>query len=287
MSSSSNAANMPAKESKIKEIAPGFFNLRAPLTFMFGLVDVGTQMSFVKLNNGRILVIDTVELTPETKAEVDALTNNGELIDGVLGTHPYHTLYFRSFHKHYPNARFYGTPRHLRLFPEIPWAGDLNDAATRAKWEPEVEMRIPDGSEFVNPLPEKTNHFNNVFVFHKASRTIHVDDTILYFNQPGMLMRFAGISHGQMAFHPSLTGPGLHPTEEAPKQFLCWMEKMIKDWDFDNIASAHNGYKIGGAKQQLVELLAKTEPKLANLSKNRAEDPSNWDANWRNTCECG
>ncbi|KAJ3202035.1 hypothetical protein HDU67_000837 [Dinochytrium kinnereticum] len=280
---------MPAavEEKMIKEIAPGFFNLRAPFTYLFGMVDIGTQMSFLKLSSGKILVIDTVELTPQTKAEIDELTDNGKLIDGVLGTHPYHTLYFPSFHKHYPNAKYYGTPRHLRNFPDIPWAGDLNEESVRAKWEPDVEMRIPAGSEFVNPLPERTNHFSNVFVFHKASKTIHVDDTLLVFQNPGFLMRMAGLSDGQFAFHPSLLGPGLYPTEEAPKQFQCWMDKLLHDWDFENITSAHNGYYLGGAKEKIRRLLERTEEKLAKLGKTRAQDVGSWSPNWKDTCECG
>ncbi|KAI8852922.1 hypothetical protein BC829DRAFT_383281 [Chytridium lagenaria] len=278
---------LSATENKIKELAPGFFNLRASLPKLFGMLDVGTHMSFIRLQNGKILIVDTVELTPALKAEVDALTENGTLIDGVLGTHPYHTMYFTSFHKHYPNAKYYGSPRHLKLFPGIPWAGDLNDEKVRSLWEPEVEMRIPDGAEFVHPLPERTNHFSNVFVYHKASKTVHVDDTILVFQQPGMLMRFAGISDGQLAFHPSLTGPGLYPTEEAPKQFKCWMEKMLHDWDFENIVSAHTGYWLGGANARVRKLLEKHEDKLKNLSKNKSSNAEEWAANWQNTCECG
>ncbi|KAJ3213888.1 hypothetical protein HDU67_002342 [Dinochytrium kinnereticum] len=277
----------PARLKDIKEIAPGFFSLRAPFKYLFGLVDIGTHMSFVRLRNGRFLVIDTVELTPETRLEVDLLTDHGRLMDAVLGTHPFHTMFFPAFHEAYPDVKYYGTPRHLRNITGIPWEGDLNDEEVRALWEPEIEMRIPAGSEFVNPLPERTNHFSNVFVFHKASRTIHVDDTILIFQQPGLLMRMAGISEGTMLFHRSILGPGLHPTEEAPKLFQCWMSKLIHDWDFDNITSAHNGCKIGGAKRQLKHLLEETEEKLSELGRSRASDVGAWSSNWKDTCECG
>ena len=40
-------------------------------------------MSFLKLGNGKFLVVDTVPLTPETKAEVDTLTDNGKLVRGA------------------------------------------------------------------------------------------------------------------------------------------------------------------------------------------------------------
>ena len=33
----------------------------------------------------------------------------------------------------------------------VTWTGDLNTQEARDTFEPEIAMRIPDGSEFVNP----------------------------------------------------------------------------------------------------------------------------------------
>lgn len=44
--------------------------------------------------------------------------------------------------------RYYGTPRHLRVNKDIPWAGDIHDCQVKSLWEPEVEMRIPAGKNF-------------------------------------------------------------------------------------------------------------------------------------------
>jgi hypothetical protein len=238
-----------------------------------GLLDIGTHMSIVQLQNGRFVAIDTIQLTPAIKQEIDALTQNGTQFDAVIATHPYHTVFFRPFYNAYPNTRYYGTPRHLRTISEIPWAGNVNDEYTRKQWEPDLEMRIPAGSEFVNPLPPDTNHFSNVFVYHRKSRSIHNDDTILYSSHPGFLISLAGFKDGSMSFHPSIKSVGLFPTPDAPRQFREWVLGIIRDWDFDNILSAHNGNKIGGAKQQLMETLQKAEKLLNKLSeKNRTKE---------------
>jgi hypothetical protein len=102
-------------------------------------------MSLIRLSNDKYLVVDTVPLTDSIKTFIDQTTENGTKIEAVLATHPFHTLAFPPFFQAYPNVPYFGTPRHLRIQPQIPWAGNLNDCATRNKWSPEVEMRIPDG----------------------------------------------------------------------------------------------------------------------------------------------
>ena len=102
-------------------------------------------MSIARLSNGKYLIIDTIPLTDQIKSEIDELTENGNKIEAVLATHPFHTLAFPAFHNAYPNVPYYGTPRHIRKLQNISWAGDLNECSIRDKWKPEVEMRIPAG----------------------------------------------------------------------------------------------------------------------------------------------
>lgn len=213
--------------------------------------------------SGKFLAIDTINITPPIKQEIDSLTDNGKLIEACIATHPYHTVFFLPFYKLYPNCQYYGAPRHLRTITEIPWAGAINE--NFSKWEPEVMMRIPAGSDFETPGPD--NHFSSVFVYHAASKTIHDDDTVCYFPKPGLLLRgIFGAKAASMTFHPTLTGVGLHHTAEAPLQFKEFIEKVIQDWDFENICTAHNGNKIGGAKAKLQKTLVANTPTLLRLS---------------------
>jgi len=132
-------------------------------------------------------------------------------------------------------------------------------------------MSIPDGAEFVDPLPEKSNHFSCCFVYHRNSRTIHCDDTIMYSVDPGFLLKLGGFKKGTMCFHVSIKGVGLKPDPEAPFRFRNWVLSIIQDWDFDNICTAHFGNKIGGAKLQLEHLVKDTEPLFQQLSKKRED----------------
>jgi len=256
------------------QIGPNFWNIRGHFKIFGGFADIGAHMSIIGLQNGRFLIVDTIPLEDETKKEIDRLTDNGSKIEAVVATHPFHTLAFPAFFKHYPQATYYGTPRHLRVLPEIPWAGDLNVCGTRDQWAPQVQMRIPNGAEFVAPVPEGNNHFSSILLFHPESRSIHVDDTIFYPEHPGFLLKMGGFKTGQMMFHPALKGPGLYHTPEAPYQFRDFIQGILNDWDFDNIIAAHTGNKIGGAKEQLKQLLINSEKVFDKISeRNKKGNP--------------
>ena len=154
----------------------------------------------------------------------------------------------------------------MKTQPEIPWKGELRCDDSLKLLEPEIEMRIPAGGEFVDPKPPRSNHFSNIFVFHKASKTIHNDDNWMVANDPGFLLRLFGMKDGKLSFHRSIMGPGLFPTKEAPWQYKKWVQDIVNDWDFVNLCTAHNGNAIGNAKELLNEALVAFEPKFQEIS---------------------
>jgi len=252
------------------EIGIGFYNYRCAFKVGFARVDIGSHMSLLQLSSGKFLVLDTIPLTEQLKQSIDLLTENGTKIEAILGTHPFHTLSFPEFFVAYGSTvPFYGTPRHLKKLPNIKWAGDTNDCNVRSKWEPEVQMRIPAGSEF--KAPEDNNHFSCVFVFHAASRTLHVDDTIMYSISPGFLLRLGGYKADSMCFHPTIKSTAFYPTSDAPFMFKDFVRSVLTDWDFDNICTAHFVAKTGGAKKQLEEILVAAEPLFKRISDENAK----------------
>ena len=103
------------------------------------------------------------------------------------------------------------------------------------------------GAEFIDPQPESSNHLSSVFVYHLASRTLHVDDTIIYSDRTRFLLKLFGLRRGTMSFHPSIKTVGLCSTPDAPYLFRDWMRKMLRDWPFENLHCAHMSVKKGGA----------------------------------------
>ena len=177
----------PSERNELVQIGAGFWNVRRQFTILAHLVDIQTHMSFVQLANGKFLVVDTVEVNDRLAQEINHLTDNGEKIEAVIGVHPFHTVAFDSFYQRYPNAAYYGTPRHLGRLMQIPWAGSLDQCRVRRKWEPDVELRIPEG------LPTALDCKSSLFPRHRCG--IHPPPTRII---ESFLERFClsfGLSH--------------------------------------------------------------------------------------------
>lgn len=100
-------------------------------------------------------------------------------------------------------------------------------------------MRITAGSNFENPF--ELNHFASLFVFHAESKTIHDEDTIMYYDHPGCFLRCLGARHDQLSFNPAPWFFTLSTHATASLEFKQFIEEIIADWDFDNIVAGHTG----------------------------------------------
>ncbi|KAJ3384029.1 hypothetical protein HDU84_003230 [Entophlyctis sp. JEL0112] len=252
---------------KLKEIVPGVFNLRAPFKIA-GILDIGTQMTFIRLATGKYVAFSTVVLDSDSKADVDTLTQNGELLEAVVATNAHHTLAFEAFNQYYPSAAFYGTPRHIRKFSSIPWKGDVSDKLVLTMWDSEIAMKNTDvGIVWDVPTVPEFNHFPGMLVYHRATKTMLVDDCYIVAENGGPLMKLA--LGGSIAFHPKFI-EALSDEKDAPAKFYSWMSAFLDEWDVQNIATAHGGVKIGGAGAALRDALSKiTRGKLGAVAKQR------------------
>lgn len=72
----------------IIHVGTGFWNLRGTFR-LFGIINVGTQASLVKLRSGSFIFLDSYALTKNQLAHVRKLTNNGKAVEAILNLHPF------------------------------------------------------------------------------------------------------------------------------------------------------------------------------------------------------
>ena len=250
---------------KLLRISDDFWNIRGSFK-IGGVIDIGTQASLVRRRNGKFVFLDAYSLDPAVKGKVDRLTNGGRDVEAILNLHPFHTLHVKRMSEQFPDAKLYGTSRHVEKAPDLNWQ-DLktNNPELHRQFADDFEFSIPRGVDFIS-ANEKV-HFSSMLAYHLGSNTIHVDDTIMYLRLP-FLMRLFG-QKSRVSFHPTLA-KALEKRGGAARDFRDWAQKLIRSWgDAENICAAHTAtltrQKAGNftIRDRMQKALEKLEPTLA------------------------
>ncbi len=248
----------------ILRLTDDFWNIRG--SFKIGrVIDIGTQASLVRRSNGRFVFLDSCALGGAVEREVLERTNGGKDVEAILNVHPFHTVYTRKMHQRFPDARLYGTKRHVSRFPDLAWERErTEDPELHAMFAGDFDFSIPRGVDFISD--NENVHFSSVLALHRASKTIHVDDTLMYVPFPA-IVRALGPS-GMLSFHPTLKR-ALEKRAGAAGDFRAWAEALAEGWrDAENLCAAHTAALLAndgsGAsiRTRIVKALERVDGKL-------------------------
>ena len=246
---------------RLTEIGTGFWRVCGDFK-LGGIVNLGTQASLVRLADGNFVFLDSYTLPDAVKAEVDILTEAGSKLTAILNLHPFHTLHCEWMHRAYPDAALYGTARHHRKLPDLPWQDQKCESGVLEEaFGDDFAFSIPRGVPLV--CEDEAVHFSSILALHRASGTIHVDDTLVYLDKGFPLSLLPVV--GRVAFHPTLD-KALEPRAGAADEFREWAITLGIEWaGARRIAAAHNAVRELGPEEfpQLIgEALGRVKPVL-------------------------
>ena len=166
----------------------------------------------------------------------------------------------------YPHAAYYGTERHHRMFPDLPWEETRSeDPALLERYGDDFDFTVPRGVDFISA--HESVHFSSVLAYHKASETIYSDDTLIYLRLP-QVARWIGLGDS-VSFHPTLA-KALEQRAGAAQDFRSWAGELINNWGAaENLCAAHTaallavenyGASIG---ERIASALGRVETTLA------------------------
>ena len=228
----------------IRQISSDFWNIRGDFKIA-GFVNIGTHASLVRRGNGKFVLLDAYTLQGELKEQIDAISRNGNDIEAIINLHPFHTIHVRQAHEQYPNAKLYGTQRHIEKFPNLDWQAELSNSDEFADlFSDDFEFSVPAGVDFISS--NEHLHFSSVLAYHKASKTIHSDDTLMYLQLPGLLGK---IMEPEITFHMTLAKT-LERRAGAARDFRAWATQLAEQWGgAENLCAAHSAILLGSENQ--------------------------------------
>lgn len=249
----------------MEQLAPHFWTVRGTFR-VAGVIDIGTQMSLVRREDGRFVLLDSYE-SATAFAAIDGLTDGGRAIEAIVNVHPFHTLHCRAVHRRYPHAELIGTARHQRLQPDLPWSPQpIEHPASWRRFAPDLAFMLPSGVDFA-PADERV-HVGSVLVRHRPSRIVHVDDTLNVFAPPAALQPLLRpwLGKPRLRFHPMLA-KALEKRPGAADAFAQWARELASEWaDTAVVCAAHSQVHRPGAAgfaDEVTAALQKVAPVLA------------------------
>lgn len=245
---------------RLVNLGSGFWNVRCSMK-VAGIINVGTQVSIVRLQSGRFVFLDSYTLNGEIRELVMGLTQDGSLVEAVLNLHPFHTLHCAAMARDFPAAKFYGSERHHRVCPSVPWETErVESVAVAEKYSRDLEFSLPAGITYFSEN-EKV-HAGSLLAFHPASGSLHVDDTLNVLPVPGALRGYVP----RLVLHPTL-GAAMRVEDGAHEKFCGWLEDIGARWSgTKSVCAAHNGvarFAEGDFEQVMRGLAARTRKALA------------------------
>ncbi|MCY7280202.1 MAG: hypothetical protein LH610_04775 [Sphingomonas bacterium] len=221
----------------MERLADDFWNIRGDFRILH-VINVGTQMSVARTPGGTFVLLDAFEPDKADQDELLTLTDGGSRIEAVLNLHPFHTVHCAFVQKWLPHARLIGTRRHHQHLPNLQWDPALiEDAATQQQFADAFDFSIPSGVDFISD--DEDVHVGSVIARHRASGSVHSDDTLNVLDLPSLLQKV--VRGPILRFHPKLA-EGLEKRAGAAADYMCWARDVARDWaDTQIICAAHNG----------------------------------------------
>jgi hypothetical protein len=249
-------------DSHILQIADDYWNIRGSFK-IGGIIDIGTHVSLVKTKNNKFVFLDSYTLTTKVKAAVDKLTNQGEDVEAILNLHPFHTVHVAKMHAMYPNAKLYGTARHVSKNPDLSWQSlRTEDPELHTLFADDFEFSVPKGVDFISK--NDNIHFSSVLAMHRRSKTIHVDDTYMYLQAP-MFKNWIELP-AAMRFHPTLA-QALEKRAGAAQEFREWAQNLSEIWgDVENLCAAHTA-ALTNDRNRGASIYARMDAALHNVER--------------------
>ncbi|WP_295042545.1 hypothetical protein [uncultured Paracoccus sp.] len=245
---------------RVIDLGNGFWNIRGTLR-IGGIVNVGTHSSLVRLASGGFVFLDSYGFGDHVARQVMALTDKGREVRAILNLHPFHTLHCETMHRMFPQALLFGSDRHHRKWPALPWQPEAVESPHVAAQFPDLRFSLPDGIDYI--CQNDRVHAGSLLAYHPASGSLHVDDTLNVLPIPGLLRRLLRMP--RLAFHPTL-GLALQDRPGAARDFRAWALRIADEWrDARTVCAAHSAalsIRPGSFPTHIRHALDRAEPAL-------------------------
>jgi hypothetical protein len=210
---------------RLEPIAPQIWAARSEVRLP-GAITLPSRMTVVRLPSGDLWLYSPIRPDENLMAEVRRLGP----IKHLVSPNTFHHLHIAGWAARYPDAQLYLAPGLDEKRPDL--KGALLGPEAPSGWEGALETLLIAG------MPS----FNEVVVFHAASRTLIVSDLLFHIRKPANFM--SALTFRILGTYKRLGPSRLFRRAIRDKAaFDASLDRMFA-WDFDTLVMSH-GEPIG------------------------------------------
>ena len=194
----------------------------------------------IRLDDGSLMVISPVQITPEIRTEIDRLG----VVKYLVSPNNIHHLYLGDWQEVYPEAKVYASPRLASKRKDLDFHKVLSTDRPEPEWAEQIEQCLfGSGNGFVDEL---------VF-FHRKSRTVIFTDLIMDFDSE-VFSSFSRLTTrwNQMYKH---TPRGVQLAHMFDRSHLWKALETVRSWQSEHAVVAHSPWLCVDGQASVSSLL--------------------------------
>lgn len=219
----------------LRQLEQNLWVAQQPLKFL-GL-EVGTRMTVIRLDGGKLAVISPIgSVAPQSLEELGSVAY-------LIAPNLYHHLFMAEWIAAYPEAQFWSVPGLAAKCPHLPIGKVFGQDAFEID---EIDCLPLEGLAI---LPAAL--LGEYVFLHRPSRTLILTDGAFFFDRsfPPVTRAIAWLLQSYQQLRPTWVEKWATKDKEAVKSSI----RRILDWDFNRVLMAHGSIIEDRGKQQLQE----------------------------------
>ena len=194
----------------------------------------------IRLNDNSLFVLSPIRLTPDIRADIDALG----VVKYLVSPNHLHHLHMKNWSQAYPAAKLYASPRLAPKRKDLAFYKTLSTDTPEPEWTDQIEQCL---------FGSGNGWFDEIVFFHRASHTVVFTDLIMDFD-PTTFSPLSRVTTrwNQMYQH---TPRGVQFAHNFDRASLRNSLKTVRTWEPEHLIVAHSPWLCVDGKEQVADFL--------------------------------
>jgi len=227
----------------LEKVADGIWIANGDVVNFYGF-PYPTRSVIIELSPGDLWIWSPIALTPELKADIEAIGQPRHLVS----PNKIHHLFLGEWHDIWPQAQLWGPQSTIKKRSDLQFEQPLGEASP-GTWAEHIDQHWFHQSLI----------FDEIVFFHRSSRTIIVADLSENFSEKFLRENWSGWQRWIAKLWGIVEGRGYAPLElrlTSNREGVRQLRDVMLGWDPERVIMAHGEWQAGEGRAYIEQAFA-------------------------------